>query len=142
MMIKKVSHVEVCDDNCTIKLHHPDGYVTGVLLEPMQPFPVADTTAVIEVGRVVYEAKDGTRLYRDLPMSKAQPIGTVVVKKGKKYKRIASAGTSSPPIWKPYVSNRLPRNMEGCSCDPQGKPIIETQAQERNVSSRLGWERE
>ncbi len=60
MMIKKVSHVEVCDDNCTIKLHHPDGYVTGVLLEPMQPFPVADTTAVIEVGRVVYEAKDGT----------------------------------------------------------------------------------
>jgi len=51
MIIREVSHVEVGEDNTTIKLHHPDGYVTGILLEPSQPFPVIGTVA-IEVGRV------------------------------------------------------------------------------------------
>ena len=51
MIIREVSHVEVGDDKTTIKLHHPDGYVTGILLEPSQPFPVVGTVA-IEVGRV------------------------------------------------------------------------------------------
>ena len=60
MILRKVSHVEIGDDNCTIKLHHPDGYVTGMLLEPMQPFPVAESTVVIEVGRIVYQAEDGS----------------------------------------------------------------------------------
>ncbi len=58
MIIREVSHVEVGEDNATIKLHHPDGYVTGILLEPSQPFPVVGTVA-IEVGRVTYQDADG-----------------------------------------------------------------------------------
>ena len=58
MIIREVSHVEVGEDNTTIKLHHPDGYVTGILLEPQQPFPVVGTVA-IEVGRVTYQDADG-----------------------------------------------------------------------------------
>lgn len=44
--------------------------------------------------------------------------------------------------WKPYVSNRLPRNLKGCRCTPDGKPIIESRSQERNIMARDGYARE
>ncbi len=45
-------------------------------------------------------------------------------------------------VWKPYISNRLPRNLKGVPCTPSGKPIINTQAQERDIMRRFGYERE
>jgi hypothetical protein len=60
VIIRTIKHVEINDDKTRINLHHPDGYVTGVILEPDQPFPVADTACVIEAGRVVFQLADGT----------------------------------------------------------------------------------
>ena len=60
MIIKTIKHVEINDDKTRVNLHHGDGYVTGVILEPEQPFPVADTTCVIEAGRVVFQLTDGS----------------------------------------------------------------------------------
>jgi hypothetical protein len=33
----------------------------------------------------------------------------------------------------PYVSSRLPRNLEGCRCTPEGKPIVESKSHEANI---------
>ena len=60
MIIRTIKHVEINDDKTRVNLHHPDGYVTGVILEPDQPFPIADTACVIEAGRVVFQLADGT----------------------------------------------------------------------------------
>ena len=89
-----------------------------------------------------YQAEDGSTVEIEKPVSQCDYVGKVIVHEGRRLKRVASRETSSPPVWKPYISNRLPRNVEGCKCDPQGKPIIETQAQEREVAARLGWSRE
>lgn len=42
----------------------------------------------------------------------------------------------------PYVSNRLPRHLAGCPTDKQGKPVILSQAHEREVASRHGYTRD
>lgn len=42
----------------------------------------------------------------------------------------------------PYVSSRLPRDLEGCRHDPIGKPIIESKSHEKEVMSRTGMRRE
>jgi len=60
VIIKTISHVEIGDDKARCNLHHPDGYVTGIILEPDQPFPISDTTCVIEAGRVVFQLADGS----------------------------------------------------------------------------------
>lgn len=44
--------------------------------------------------------------------------------------------------WKPYISERLPRNMEGVPCTPSGKAIITSRSQEANVFSEFGFERD
>lgn len=56
--------------------------------------------------------------------------------------RIFSMPSKPTEMWKPYVSSRLPRNLEGVPCTPSGKPIITSQAQERNICARFGYERE
>ena len=60
MIIKTIRHVEICEGNARVNLHHDDGYVTGIILEPDQPFPIADTACVIEAGRVVFQLEDGS----------------------------------------------------------------------------------
>jgi len=60
VIIKTIKHVEICEGNARVNLHHPDGYVTGIILEPDQPFPVADTVCVFEAGRVVFQLQDGS----------------------------------------------------------------------------------
>jgi hypothetical protein len=60
VIIRTIKHVEINDDKTRVNLHHPDGYITGIILEPEQPFPVADTTCVIEDSRVVFQLADGT----------------------------------------------------------------------------------
>ena len=89
-----------------------------------------------------YQDKDGSVVEIEKPFERADCVGKVIVHKGRRLKRIASSGTSARPVWRPYVSSRLPRHADGCTCTPEGKPIIETQAQEREVAARLGWERE
>ena len=89
-----------------------------------------------------YEAEDGSIVEIDKPLARCDYVGKVIVHEGRRVKRVASRGTSSPPVWKPYISSRLPRNLEGCQCTKEGKPLIGTQAQEREVAARLGWERE
>lgn len=42
----------------------------------------------------------------------------------------------------PYVSHRLPRNLDGCECDRSGKPVIRNPRHEREVMARHGYKRE
>jgi hypothetical protein len=45
--------------------------------------------------------------------------------------------------WKyPYVSQSLPRNLDGCKTNRQGKPIIESRRHEANVAAKHGYERD
>jgi len=98
---------------------------------------------------MIYEfmSDDGEVIEASFPMSNAPKLGsvhTVTNSEGKQVKatRIMSTPHVQGDNWKPYISNRLPRNIEGVKCTPAGKPIIETRQQERNIASKLGYERE
>jgi len=56
--------------------------------------------------------------------------------------RIMSVPSRPTAVWKPYVSNRLPRNMPGQPCTPDGKVVVNTQAQERDIMVQGGYERD
>jgi len=88
-----------------------------------------------------FEASDGSAVEIHFSMADAPPIGSTIERDGETLIRVPSA-TPTLPVWKPYISNRLPRNLEGVACTPAGKPIIDSQATERRVASMLGWERE
>jgi hypothetical protein len=79
-------------------------------------------------------------------MSKAPELGQVILldEGGKKVKaeRIVSSTARQQPVWQPYVSSVLPRNMKGFNCTPEGKPIIDSQATERRACSFTGWRRD
>ena len=92
--------------------------------------------------RYEFEAEDGERIDIVYHMGEAPEIGQVVEVGDKRFKRIPSNSSSPAKVWRPYVSSRLPRNLPGCECTPEGKPIINTQAQERSVGAQLGWSRE
>jgi len=93
---------------------------------------------------MIYEFldEDGSLVEVSMPASDAPDIGSVIVHEGRPLTRIASMPHKPTAMWKPYVSSRLPRNMEGVDTTPDGKVIVKTQAQERNLASRLGMERE
>lgn len=98
---------------------------------------------------MIYDFMDdeGNILEAHYPMTKAPKIGSVhTIRKGDgtmvKATRIISVPSTIQDNWKPYASDRLPRNLAGCRCTPAGKPIIETRQQEREVAARLGFERE
>ncbi|MGD9631424.1 MAG: hypothetical protein AB7V18_19465 [Pyrinomonadaceae bacterium] len=42
----------------------------------------------------------------------------------------------------PYVSNRLPRNLEGCKTDHNGKPVVMSKKHEREIMAKHGYSRE
>jgi hypothetical protein len=42
----------------------------------------------------------------------------------------------------PYASSRLPRGLEGCKTDRNGKPIITSKKHEREIMARHGYARE
>lgn len=56
--------------------------------------------------------------------------------------RIMSVPQKPTQVWKPYISSRLPKNMPGQPCTPDGKVIVSTQAQERDIMAQGGFERE
>lgn len=88
-----------------------------------------------------FETDDGVVLTQFFAMKEAPRIGQGVVIDGMKCKRIPSC-PGGRPAWRPYISNRLPRHLPGCDCTPSGRPIVRTQAQERSIASKLGWERQ
>ena len=89
---------------------------TGEVLE--RNFPIGKAPEVIETD-------DGVTCARDFQSEGAGPSAQVAA--AMKY---------------PYVSSRLPHNLEGCPADSKGKPVILSQRHEREVMSRHGYIRD
>lgn len=81
---------------------------------------------IFPMGEAPQEIKIGKKKYRR-NFAASQPVGAQV--------GFASQGY-------PYVSNRLPRNMDGVHCDSSGKPIIRTQQHEREIMAKHNLMRE
>jgi hypothetical protein len=78
-------------------------------------------------------------------MKDAPSIGTTVEVDGKQFVRVVSDYQVDPGTNRsqyPYVSNSLPRRLDGCKTDRHGKPIIESRRHERNVMAQHGYEKE
>jgi hypothetical protein len=78
-------------------------------------------------------------------MKDAPSIGTTVEVDGKQFVRVVSDYQVDPGTNRsqyPYVSSSLPRRLDGCKTDRQGKPIIESRRHERNVMAQHGYEKE
>ena len=93
---------------------------------------------------MIYEFVDerGVVVELAMPANDAPDIGAVIEHDGRLLKRIVSMPARPTNIWKPYVSSRLPRNLDGVEKTKDGKAVVRTQAQERNLAARLGMERE
>jgi len=94
---------------------------------------------------MIYEFTDeaGEPVELAMPVSEAPDIGaTIAGPDGRLLTRVASLPPKPTETWKPYVSRRLPRHMDGAETNASGQPIVRTQAEERSLASRLGWERE
>ena len=91
---------------------------------------------------------DGEIVEALLPMAESGSIGDIMtVTDPDTGEDILATRLPNPPQvlgdnWKPYISNRLPRNLEGVPCTPSGKPIVTTKAQERDICSKFHYERE
>lgn len=86
---------------------------------------------------------DGQLHEEFMAMSEAPRIGeSCTLADGTPVTRIASLPESQRNNWQPYISSRLPRGIEGVNHTPQGKPIIESRSQEREVAARMGMVRE
>lgn len=75
-------------------------------------------------------------------MKEAPSIGTTVSIDGREWTRVVSDFTVDPGTNRsqyPYVSNALPRNLEGCPTNSQGKPVIMSRRHERNIASMHGY---
>lgn len=98
---------------------------------------------------MIYEfmSDSGEIIEASFPITKAPAIGSVHTVTNGAGEKVKATRIISPPSvrgdpWKPYVSNRLPRNLEGVPCTPEGKPIVSTRAQERDIMAKFGYERE
>ncbi len=95
-----------------------------------------------------FESDDGERLNLSFPMSKAPRIGSTVRRKGKAFTRVVSGGiqisadVANVVHGYPYVSNSLPRNLDGCEHTDKGKPIIQSREHERSIAARYDYTRE
>ena len=97
----------------------------------------------------MYEFENvGTGEKRDFHslMDSAPCIGEIVEHSGEKWRRIVNfqvdVGMEAKVHGYPYVSNSLPRNLEGCETTKQGKPIVKSRNQEREIMNRHGYERD
>lgn len=92
-----------------------------------------------------YEFEDcetGVRVEKLLPASAAPRLDSIVWIDGRRCRRVVSVPARPTPVWRSYISHRLPRFCPGAEHTADGKPIVQTQAQERDLCSRLGFERE
>lgn len=81
------------------------------------------------------------------PCGKAPRIGKVIRRNGRRLRRIFSGYLAVAQIAKsvwgwPFRSESLPRGCCPESQDAKGRPIIKSQAHEREVLARTGYERE
>ena len=79
-------------------------------------------------------------------MVDAPSIGSVVSTEDRKFRRLPETDMQidvGAIRWKyPYVSQSLPRNLEGCVTNRQGKPIIQSRSHEANVAAKHGYKRD
>lgn len=94
-----------------------------------------------------YEFTDehGNVVEMEFPMREAPSIGSIIERDGKRFTRIASAMQVDPGTNRsiyPYVSNALPRRLEGCKTTRSGKPIVESKRHEKEIMARHGYEKD
>lgn len=79
-------------------------------------------------------------------MADAPSCGEIIAMGDNKYRRLPETDFQvdvGAVRWNyPYVSQSLPRNLDGCKTNRQGKPIIESRTHEANVASKHGYERD
>lgn len=78
-------------------------------------------------------------------MANAPSIGTTVEVDGRRLTRVVSdyqVDDARNRSQYPYVSSSLPRNLEGCTTNSQGKPVIMSRRHEKEVMARHGYEKE
>ena len=88
---------------------------------------------------------DGNIVEIEMSMRDAPSIGSIIERDGRLLTRIASAMQVDPGTNRsqyPYVSNALPRRLEGCRSTPAGKPIVESKRHERELMARHGYEKD
>jgi len=75
-------------------------------------------------------------------MKDAPSIGATVEVDGKQLVRVVNDYQVDPGTNRsqyPYVSQALPRNLDGCKTDKNGKPVIMSKRHERNVMAKHGY---
>ncbi len=97
--------------------------------------------------RYEFMTNSGEVIEAEYPMSSVPDIGTIVMVPTPDGTIFATRIFSNPASvrvddWKPYASSRLPRHLKGVPCTPNGKPIVSSRAQERNIMAEFGYDRE
>ena len=92
-----------------------------------------------------YRFEDGDREIIEVFQRMSDPILEKI--QGRPVERLFGAGVFADAKFKadqkyPYVSSRLPKNLEGCPTDKHGKPVILSQRHERDICARHGYGRE
>lgn len=87
---------------------------------------------------------DGEIVERSYPIGTAPKIGERIVIDGVPCTRICSAIVADGQIAQlragfPRVSRSLPKWLPGCKHDKMGRPIIRSQAHEREIKSMTGF---
>lgn len=95
----------------------------------------------------LFKTKEGADIELDFPMGTAPKIGDWIIRNGVEMQRIASfqldeGGIARKTHQYPYVSQTLPRNLEGCDSTKSGKPIIRSQTHEREIARQHGYTKE
>lgn len=96
---------------------------------------------------MTYEFIDETGNVVEIAMSMrdAPSIGSIITHEGRQLTRIASSMQVDPGTNRhqyPYVSSSLPRRLEGCKTNRQGKPVIMSKRHEREIMARHGFEKD
>tara|TARA_R100000664_G_scaffold2132_1_gene5500 strand:- start:1830 stop:2132 length:303 start_codon:yes stop_codon:yes gene_type:complete len=92
-----------------------------------------------------FQTNSGEEVESFFSFDDAPSIGDKVIIDGVECTRIASfildsAGIERKTHKYPYVSRALPRNLSGVgNYDKQGRPVIRSQAHERNVAAEHGY---
>ena len=96
---------------------------------------------------VFQDEQSGETVDLDFHSGKAPKIGKIIKRDGRRLRRIVCCRLAVDQIDRvaskyPFRSESLPRGCCPESQDAKGRPIIKSQAHERNVLARTGYERE
>ena len=94
-------------------------------------------------------ADDDTKiLEKYFDVDNVPEIGSTIIDSGSSWIRILStdiqigADVRNVVHKYPYVSSTLPKNIGDCEKTPRGKPIIKSQAHERDICAKYGFVRD